>query len=220
MLSEVSNGTNGPLYAMGGAHPNAMTGLATSNREGKPAQREQEIYTPWEIVDVCLNTWPEGIALDPCSGPVSLVPAASAYTGVKIDTGDVNKDGTAITRWGGSGLIAPWCARTYVNMPYGDLEDWLHKSAIEHSHGNTEQILLFPVRPNRTWWCRYMAEIATSVAWLRPLKFVGFSSGFPAPLVLVHTGPNDPGLMLVDDTVSRFRAAVAGLSTFVGGPLS
>jgi hypothetical protein len=106
-----------------------------------------------------------------------------------------------------------------VNPPYEDLEDWLHKSTIEVQHGNTEQILLFPVRPNRTWWCKYMAEVATSVAWLKPLKFVGFASGFPAPLVLVHTGVDEQQGREPYPERDNFRAAVADLSTFVGGPL-
>lgn len=210
--------SNGPLYAMGGAHPNAldssaMRGLATGNRDGKPEHREQQIYTPWEVLDVCCCTWPEGIELDPCSGPESIVPAARVYTGVRIDTGRVDKDGNTVNRWGGSGLIAPWVPHTYINPPYGDLEDWLYKSAVEFHKGLTEQILLFPVRPNRSWWTEYMRTVPSSVAWLKPLQFVGFTSGFPAPLVLVHAGADI-------DTTLRFRSAVLTLSTFVGGPLS
>lgn len=226
--------SNGPLYAMGGAHPNAldqdasaMRGLATGNREGKPDKREQQIYTPWDIIEVCHETWPEGICLDPCSGPDSLIPSAVSYRGYKIDTGRKDKDGRAVTRWGGSGLIAPWAMRTYVNPPYEDLEDWLYKSTIEHKHGNTEQILLFPVRPNRMWWSEYMSTIPSSVAWLRPLQFVGFDSGFPAPLVLVHTGAFADNMHGAEsdatyglDTTLRFREAVKHLSTYVGGPLS
>lgn len=243
---------NGPLYAMGGAHPNALTlssttstsgvvpradamgGLATGNRAGKAAQREQEICTPWEIVDVCLSVWPEGIALDPCASRKALVPATQAYHGIKIATGRTNKDGEEIIRWGGSGLIAPWLQRSYVNPPYEDLEEWLFKSACEYAKGRTEQILLFPVRPNRLWWTEYMSTIPTRIAWLKPLVFEGYEHGFPAPLVLVYTGAGGvidaPALEAFEadaqtpalpamDRIETFRRAVLPLSTFVGGPL-
>ena len=216
---------------------NAMTGLATGNREGKKQKREQEIYTPWELLEVPVATWPDGIQLDPCSGPASLVPAANAFRGVRIDTGSRTRDteledgsvlpGEPIYRWGGSGLIARWMQNTYVNPPFEDLEEWLLKSTIEHAKGITEQILLFPVRPNRQWWADYMRTVPTSVAWLRPFCFVGFEQSFPAPCVLVHTGthvdPSMRGLEADPDfglgSTLRFRSAVSELSTFVGGPL-
>ena len=50
-----------------------MQGLATGNRGMKLQLREQTIYTPQSIIDVVLKVWPEGIALDPCSGPGSIV---------------------------------------------------------------------------------------------------------------------------------------------------
>jgi len=182
-----------------------MRGLATGNREGKPEEREQQIYTPWEIISVCLATWGR-IELDPCSGPDSQVPAIVRY--------DEHVDG----------LTSPWVNGTYWNPPYADLAAWLNKSDRENligmnalcdpdhagPDGSYEQIGLFPVRPNRVWWCEYMSTIPTVVAWLRPIKFVGFKSGFPAPLVLIYTGSN----------TEAFREAVKPLSTFVGGRLN
>ena len=205
--------SNGPLYALGGAHPaalrnDAMRGLATGNRDGKAAEREQTILTPWEIVEVCLATWPSGIALDPCTAAGSLVPAARTYNILR----------------GENGLELPWHDGSYINMPYNDLEAWLDKSTVESvcgisrlldpmfegAPGAFEQILLFPVRPNRAWWCEYMSTVPTVVSWLKPLRFEGYESGFPAPLVLVYTGAN----------TEAFREAVAPLSTFVGGRLA
>jgi hypothetical protein len=81
------------------------------------------------------------------------------------------------------------------------------------SKGVHEQILLFPVRTNRTWWTEYARAVPSSIAWLRPITFAGYEGSFPAPLVLVHTGTDPNGSTL------RFRSAVSELSTFVGGPL-
>lgn len=190
--------SNGPLYALGGAHPHAlarndaMRGLATGNREGKAAEREQVVYTPWSIIEVCLATW-NRIDLDPCSGPDSIVPATRA---LRFDL-DIAQNG----------LILPWEGNAYFNPTYKNLDEWLDKSAFEQSNG--EQIGLFPVRPNRVWWCKYMSEVPSVIAWLKPLKFEGYDSGFPAPLVLIYTGTN----------TDAFREAVRPLSTYVGGPL-
>lgn len=191
-----------------------MRGLATGNREGKADQREQQIYTPWDIVDVCLQTWPEGIALDPCSGPDSQIPALESWHGTHVDTGRRTPKGEAVCKWTGPGLHTPWRMRSYINMPYSDLELWLDKSRAEATLGITEQILLFPVRPNRDWWSAYMRDVATSISYLRPLAFVGHDQTFPAPLALVHTGRDRN-----NETTARFRRACRPLSTHVGGPL-
>lgn len=170
----MTNGS-GPLYAMGGAHPHslerndAMRGLATGNCEGKSAKREQQIHTPECVLDVCRAVWPEGIQLDPCASP---------------------ELSFASTEYHERGTLRPWTSGTYVNPPYGNLKDWLAKSVAELNRGIVEQILLFPARPNRIWWCEYMHMDELTTAWLKPLKFRGFDSGFPAPLVLVYTGEN------------------------------
>ena len=52
---------------------NALHSLRDATRVRK---RKQVVYTPQAVVDVLLTLWPEGIALDPCSGPDSIVPAA------------------------------------------------------------------------------------------------------------------------------------------------
>lgn len=148
----------------------AMRGLATGNREGKPVGREQQIHTPDVILDVCEAVW-GNITLDPCASGEHSCRAQHEYFS--------------------DGLEATWMDCCFVNPPYKHLESWLEKSCFEWNESDVhEQILLFPVRPNRSWWCRYMSddEIVASVAWLKPLKFVGFKSAFPAPLCLVYTG--------------------------------
>lgn len=184
--------STGPLYAMGGAHPHAlerndaMRGLATGNREGKAVKREQQIHTPECVLDVCRTVWPAGIQLDPCASP-ELSFAEIEYR----ECGDE----------------LPWFDHVYVNPPYVDLKTWLKKSTEEFDSGRSrEQILLFPARPNRRWWCAFMARRCLTTAWLKPLKFRGFAQAFPAPLVLVYTGTN----------VSAFVEAAAPLACHVG----
>jgi hypothetical protein len=143
----------------------AMRGLATGNRAGKPAEREQTIYTPQCILDVCTQVWPDGIALDPCCGPGSIVPAHNNYGPAQ------------------DGLTLNWAPRTYVNPPYGTLDKWLAKALREPA----EQIILCPVRTNRPWWVDAMCRM-DAIAWLNPLTFCGFKSAFPAPLVLAYRG--------------------------------
>lgn len=173
--------STGPLYAMGGAH--ALTGFATGNREGKPNQREQEIGTPDCLLAVVRQAFGQEINLDPCANPARPI-ALSHYFGERYDTGKKHKDGTAKMAWRGDGLTSPWADKTFFNSPYENLSDWLEKSFDETKF---EQIGLFPVRPNRQWWCSYMASV-NAHAYLKPLKFEGYKQAFPAPLCLAYIG--------------------------------
>jgi hypothetical protein len=86
----------------------AMQGLATGNREGKPDTREQTILTPQCIVDVC-----------PCDAPGSLTDAVYSR---RSDMGD-------------DGLAWEWPHGTYINPPYKDLKAWMakaHTCGVEH----------------------------------------------------------------------------------------
>lgn len=170
----------------------AMRGLATGNRAGKPEERDQTVLTPQNIVDVLHATWPEGVALDPCTAAGSIVPAQITY--------DIER--------GENGLQRPWLDRTYCNSPYKSLKEWLDKSEYEaDAILIREQILLVPVRPNRVWWCKYMSSVPSVIAWLKPVKFLGFKSGFPAPLALVYTGSR----------TEAFAEACIEIATHVGG---
>jgi hypothetical protein len=174
----------------------ALTGFATGNRTGKPAEREQQILTPQCILDVCTALW-GAIHLDPCAASVTQPIATKNYYGHNNDP-----------RAGGNGLTDPWCNYAYVNPPYKHLKLWLAKSLSEVAKAQ-EQILLFPVRTNRVWWCDYVRLTPTAVSWLKPLKFKGYKQAFPAPLVLVYTGNNS----------SDFRYYVKDLACYVGGRL-
>lgn len=194
--------STGPLYAMGGAHPHAlaalseeaagdaMQGLATGNRAGKRSDREQDIYTPDSVLEVCRAVWPAGIELDPCAS-LNCPPLAvrQHYGGEQ-----------------GDGLTESWIDGVYFNPPYKDLKAWLAKSTKERAYANVvEQIGLFPVRPHRVWWCEYMRVVPTRIAWLKPLKFRYYKQAFPAPLVLVYTGSR----------TERFTTAVYDLACLI-----
>lgn len=159
----------------------AMSGLAT----GKKTVREQEILTPACITDIARAVFGGQIQLDPCAainretlqvlGTTNPVSTFSGYC--PEDDGKMYRED--------DGLSQSWVDDTFVNPPYRDLKAWLAKSLVEKSK---EQILLFPVRPNRVWWCDYMREVDV-YAFLKPLRFVGYNQAFPAPLCLAYFGP-------------------------------
>lgn len=158
----------------------AMQGLATGNRQGKPVSRTQEVLTPQSIVNFVLRLWPEGISMDPCAStdPRSLVDAV-----VKVFKPSPN------TMLGSGGLAAHWHDRTYVNPPFADLKLWLGKALVTAVAGEREPrvVMLCPVRSHRSWW-RRAARAARAVVELDPVCFVGYDAPFPAPLCLFVWG--------------------------------
>lgn len=178
--------STGPLYAMGGAHPHAlakndaMRGLATGNREGKPAEREQDIHTPDVILDVCAALW-GSIEFDPCASR-TCEPFASRNLYIEDD-----------------GLSVAWEPGAFWNPPYKDLAAWL-----AHAAAQEERIGLYPVRTNRQWWCDFHSRHVDRIAWLKPLKFAGFKQAFPAPLVLTYQGIDPEGF---EEVVARAKIA-------------
>ncbi len=132
--------------------------------------RPQEIYTPQLVLNVIARIWPEGIACDPCSGPLSLVIAPFKFDGITIN-----------------GLTTPWFDFTYANPPYKTLEDWLRKAVIEGFLLGKEVIVLCPVRTHRVWF-RAAMLLATRICWMDPLTFIGYEQSFPAPLCLMYFG--------------------------------
>jgi len=188
--------TTGPLYSMGGAHPNAlaknksedkrianawdaheaavaayadradaMSGLATGAKQNV---REQDIHTPDCVLDVVRETFGGRIVFDPCASH-NRAPLAELNAFEEDD-----------------GLSGDWPAGTFFNPPYKNLKLWLG-----HARSQTEHIGLYPVRTNRDWWMNHHCHSVSAIAWLKPLKFVGFKGAFPAPLVLVYSGRRD-----------------------------
>lgn len=183
---------------MGGAHPNAlarndnaMSGLATG---AKGNEREQDIHTPECVLDVCRATFGGTIVFDPCGSRTR-----EPFAGM-----------TCYERSANDGGVGEWPCGTFYNPPYKNLKDWL-----EHAADQPEHIGLYPVRPNREWWVGYHSEeagIVKAIAWLKPLKFEGFTQAFPAPLVLVYSGHR----------VDAFKTAVlkSQLAHMISGPLN
>lgn len=156
---------------------------ATVSTLSGAGDRKQEIYTPQSVVD-CLHTlWPEGIALDPCSGPESIVPAEMRF----FVPGTVKGKRTVYEPEPGqvSGLNVRWPSRTYVNPPFRYLQQWLEKQVQEPT---TEVVFLAPVRTHRAWFRRAMRS-ADVVIWLDgDFKFLGYDQNFPAPLCVLYWG--------------------------------
>lgn len=163
---------------------------------GDKRTNEQEIYTPRSVIDVCLAVWPEGIRLDPCSGPDSIVPAEIRLQGRRVDSGRRTKHGATIWKWEGAGLRRTWCSRTYCNPPFNQLRQWL-----AHAVGS-EVIVLAPVRSHRGWW-RDWRDAQEAYCEMDPLKFLGYASSFPAPLILGYRG----------ERVAQFKRAAAKLGS-------
>lgn len=151
-----------------------MSRDALAGLHGVPGPRRQEIYTPKVILDAIAKFWPDGIALDPCSGPDSIV---------ESDARLFESD---------NGLAHPWPARTYVNPPYRYLKDWML-----HADQFDEWIMLCPVRTNRTWWRE--VGYRSFICWLDPVKFVGYDQVFPAPLCLMYRGDRNAEFVICFD---------------------
>lgn len=156
--------------------PKALAGLYEGGRE-----REQVIYTPEVIRDVIRELWPEGLALDPCSGPESILEPTWAF-GPHMPFPE-DRDGLAV----------PWKHRTYVNPPYKHLKEWLAKAVAEAQSGVSEILVLAPVRTHRPWF-RIAWLHSNCVIALNSLKFRGYDQAFPAPLCLMYWGAWAPEL--------------------------
>jgi hypothetical protein len=176
---------------------NAMSGLATG---AKGNDHEQTVHTPDVILDVCREVFGGTIAMDPCASFGNEFAVENLYgPGHAARSFSLTSDR--------DGLKEVWTDGTYWNPPYKYLKAWMahaRKQPIEH-------IGLFPVRTNRQWWCDYMLTEVDRIAYLKPLKFKGYTQAFPAPLVLVYRGPNG----------DAFEGAVRGrnLACTVAGPL-
>lgn len=135
-----------------------------------PGHRKGEIFTPQIFLDALLKFWPDGISLDAASevskNGVANVPADDRCDGETKD-----------------GLKEKWLPRTFCNPPYGQLKQWMAKSAEE----DCEHVLLVPLRTHRLWF--RLANYA-AVAFLKPLKFREYKQAFPAPLAVLLKLPS------------------------------
>lgn len=158
---------------------------------GTGGDRPQEILTPQPIVDALGRLWPEGIGLDPCAAPGSLVLAYEYYYVPRRLTADGKEDYTP-QPGDRDGRALPWLDRTYANPIFRDLEEWLGKAQFEARRG-LEIAVLAPVRTHRKWY-RAARRSATATVWLNAdVRFLGFAQSFPAPLSVLYWGTRDIG---------------------------
>lgn len=174
----------------------ALQGFAVGS-----ADREQDIHTPIEILDVCRRMWGGVIPMDPCATPQRLI-AKFNLCGTQLPPIPGRKFGM----WVGDGLKTPWLPGTFINPPFRDLEVWMDYARTQ----NVEQIMLCPVRTHRVWWIAY-AEWVDAIAWLSPFCFHNYDQSFPVPCVLLYKGS--------PDLVPQFREACRDIAIRVTGPL-
>lgn len=162
---------------------------ATARAAIGPGDRPQEIYTPQEIITAILKVWP-CIALDPCTGPASLIPANNTcYVKPRYVSTASGKVKTVFRADESEidGLLVRWPDYTYVNPPFALLKDWLCKA--RHEGEDSEVMMLAPARGNRRWF-RDVTATCSKICDLDPIKFVGFTSAFPQALVMLYWGEN------------------------------
>ncbi len=153
---------------------------------GTSGARPQEVYTPQVIKDGLDVLWPEGVALDPCHGPGSILDAERTLCTPPTLRGKRQVfEGPAEQ----NGLIQPWVPRTYVNPPFSLLEAWLEKARLEYfSRGVGEILVLSPVRTSRPWF-RTALALCSDAYWLNyNIRFLGFKDAFPQALCLLYWG--------------------------------
>jgi len=114
------------------------------------------------------------VALDPCSGPGSLVGAIKEYS--------PPQDGLALP-WSCGGLV-------FVNSPYGrEIREWVYKSAVEHLENGVEIVSLWPSRTDTSWWHEGIVGVASAVGfWRGRLVFVGAPASAPFPSAVIYYG--------------------------------
>jgi hypothetical protein len=149
---------------------NAMQGLGTGNRAGKPAERKQEIMTPEYIREAVLRTWPGGIALGPAGNEASIMGCARQYLLSREE----------------DGLKLPWEPYSFINPPFKFLKKWLAKGEREPK----EQIWLVPNRTGRKWFRRWRNELDAYLE-LDPVKFHGYALSAPWAMLLGYSGWNE-----------------------------
>ncbi|MBD5300104.1 MAG: N-6 DNA methylase [Bacteroides sp.] len=174
----------------------------------------QSWCTPHKYVEALHCFWPEGIELDPCSNPCSIVNARHEFTLPDTD-----------------GLLEDWdYASIYVNPPYGTdherhttIKHWLQKCADARERFGAEVVALVPVATNTSHWKQYVFGKADAVCFLYDtrLKFLvnGSSDNKGAPMAccLIYWGDD---LSRFNSVFKSFGAVVSLTSLKTSGELN
>lgn len=152
----------------GGRMPDRLAGMMKSDRT--------DWNTPASLLTV-VRRFAGELALDPCSGPGSIVQARSSYSP------EGGSDGLALSWATGPGVV-------YANPPYGAaIGAWVEKAKAEAAAG-VEIAMLVPARTDTAWF-HSGAEGAQAICfWRGRLRFLGAPSSAPFPSALLYWGPN------------------------------
>lgn len=104
-------------------------------------------FTSSEILALVLAQWPDGIDLDPCWDPESIVQAKQVY--------DIRK--------GEDGLRLPWVGKVWLNPPYSETSSWLVRAA-QHAATGGEVLALVPAAIDTLAWHRSVWPFASICA--------------------------------------------------------
>ena len=139
--------------------------------------------TPPKYITAIQNVFCDGVSLDPCSNPHSLVNAETNYMLPEKD-----------------GLVEPWSGfrNIFVNPPYGrdkktgkSIYHWLERCAATK---NSNIMALIPVATNTRHWKYFVFGCADSICFLSDtrLKFylngVEYIRGAPMACAMVYWG--------------------------------
>lgn len=87
-----------------------------------------------------------------------------------------------------SGLDVEWPDRTFVNEPFGDLEEWLGKFVREFDRDPlARRVMLVPWRSHRAWFVDAIERTGAAVTFEPSVRFAGYKAGFPMPIALIST---------------------------------
>jgi hypothetical protein len=117
-----------------------LPGLEPAVPPSLPDGDGDEWYTPRKVLDAVAALAADGIDLDPCYAPRSLVDARHVI--------DARSGGDGLRdSWPGDGLV--WC-----NPPYSDVEPWLRRCC--NASVSRDVVLLIPMRPETKAWQQWV----------------------------------------------------------------
>jgi hypothetical protein len=117
-----------------------LPGLEPAVPPSLPDGDGDEWYTPRKVLDAVAALAADGIDLDPCYAPRSLVDARHVI--------DARSGGDGLhDSWPGDGLV--WC-----NPPYSDVEPWLRRCC--NASVSRDVVLLIPMRPETKAWQQWV----------------------------------------------------------------